>query len=418
MNSRARGRLFEATVTPEQNILDGTSATIEEDTNEELELARCKEELVHCMEEVEELKKRNEQLESRIIEMENRNEQQANEDLLRCEEEMKEVRKKNEQLESCQIDLEKRNEHLMSRTFEFDIITKHDLCVHYTGLRPQVVFILFELLEKVALTTKFTNVKILTFQNQLLLTLIKLRRNLSHHDLAFRFGVSYSTVQTVFHTIVQVLHEILFMHFMDVIPSRQKNQMFLPKCFKPYPNVRIVVDCTEIRCDKPGNMEKQKAVYSGYKESTTLKFLATCSTNGTVTFCSSSYPGSTSDKAITENTKILSQLVSGDMILADKGFLIADILPPGVSLNCPSFLNIPQFTENNVFDSRRVSRGRVHIERINVRLKRFLILSYIPQTLLSSVDRIVQLCCALVNLQNPILSECDNFFLSLHNETN
>jgi len=58
------------------------------------------------------------------------------------------------------------------------------------------------------------------------------------------------------------------------------------------------------------------------------------SPNGAVTFVSSLFPGSTSDKIITLKSGLLDQLVPGDLILADRGFLIRDIiLPPGVSLN-------------------------------------------------------------------------------------
>ena len=36
---------------------------------------------------------------------------------------------------------------------------------------------------------------------------------------------------------------------------------------------------------------------------------------------------------------IIESTVPGDMIMADKGFLIQDILPNGVSVNIPAFLN-------------------------------------------------------------------------------
>ena len=199
---------------------------------------------------------------------------------------------------------------------------------------------------------------------------------------------------------------------MNTIPSREKNKLFVPKCFEPYRNTRIVLDCTEIECDIPKNMEKQKIMFSGYKGRTTFKYEVGCANNGAVTYCSPGYPGSTSDKSIIQHSGILNHLIAGDLILADKGFLIADIIPQGVSLNIPSFLANPKFTDNEIVQSRKNSRARVHIERVNERLKRFLIIKHISHKLFASCDILVQLCCALINLQNPILGECQEFFKS------
>lgn len=313
--------------------------------------------------------------------------------------------------------LKTENERLEKKNLSFqNIVYNNELCYHYTGLRGDVVCLLRDLLEKIYETHNINSVKVLNSSDQLLLTLIRLRRNLSYKDIAFRFGVAVTTVQTVFSTTLSVLHEILFRQFMDVVPSREKNNMFIPECFKSYPNVRIVLDCTEIPCDIPKAMAKQKATYSNYKGRNTIKYQVGCAVNGCITHCSSGYPGSTSDKAIVKHSGILSQLVAGDVVLADKGFLVNDLLPPGVSLNIPSFLNDSGFTEDKIFENRSKSRARIHIERINSRIKRFLICTHIPHKLFSSCDIIVQTCCALVNLQNPVMNECTEFFKALGNK--
>ena len=46
--------------------------------------------------------------------------------------------------------------------------------------------------------------------NQLLLTLMKLRHNFGHVDLATRFNCSTATVTNIFLTIVSVLYDILY----------------------------------------------------------------------------------------------------------------------------------------------------------------------------------------------------------------
>nr|CAI5822469.1 unnamed protein product [Callosobruchus analis] len=56
-------------------------------------------------------------------------------------------------------------------------------------------------------------------------------------------------------------------------------------------------------------------------------------------------------------------MASGNLILADKGFLIADILPQGVSLSVPPVLTTPQFTPQQVVKTRTIARAKIHVER-------------------------------------------------------
>ena len=93
------------------------------------------------------------------------------------------------------------------------------------------------------------------------------------------------------------------------------------------------------------------------------------------------------------------------MILADKGFLIQDILPHGVSVNIPSFLNSGAFTESEAKATKAIAKCRIHVERANARLKDFRNLSFIPSYLRCYADILLQLCAALVNLQFPLIKE-------------
>ena len=71
----------------------------------------------------------------------------------------------------------------------------------------------------------------------------------------------------------------------------------------------------------------------------------------------------------------------GDMIMADKGFLIQDVLPNCVSLSIPPFLNNGVFTESGAKATKSIARARIHVERANARLKKFKILSFVPSYL-------------------------------------
>ena len=88
-----------------------------------------------------------------------------------------------------------------------------------------------------------------------------------------------------------------------------------------------------------------------------------------------------------------------------KGFLIQDIVPKGVYVNIPPFLEHGKFTESEVKATKSIARCRIHVERANARLKDFKILSFIPPYLRCYSDRVFQLCASLVNLQFPLIKE-------------
>ena len=110
---------------------------------------------------------------------------------------------------------------------------------------------------------------------------------------------------------------------------------------------------------------------------------------------------------------LMNQLDAGDLILADKGFLLHDVLPKGVTVNLPPFLWLPQFTDAEVAETRILARARVHIERLNAKVKKYRIMRLIPKTTFNRISMIVQTCVGLANFQNPLLkSMASDFYLS------
>ena len=92
----------------------------------------------------------------------------------------------------------------------------------------------------------------------------------------------------------------------------------------------------------------------------------------------------------------------GDLIIADKGFLIQDILPSGVSLNIPPFLH-NQFTPSEVLRTEEIGSARVHVERVNARIKNFRILNFIPHHLRIHLPILVRVIATLVNFQCSLI---------------
>ena len=175
-------------------------------------------------------------------------------------------------------------------------------------------------------------------EDQLLLTLMKLRQNYTFLHLASLFKCSRATVSNKFLTYIHILSKIS-KNLMKSVPSRH-NKMSAPNSFKKFPNCRIIFDCTNFRMAVPPQMDIQSATYSSYRSMNSLKILVGVAPNGFITYVSNAYLGSTSDKQIVAHCGLLNQLESGDMIMADKGFLIHDILPKGVSLRVEYFQSL------------------------------------------------------------------------------
>ena len=127
--------------------------------------------------------------------------------------------------------------------------------------------------------------------------------------------------------------------------------------------------------------------------------------NGVITYVSKLFPGSVSDKLIVEHSGILKQFVTGDLVIADKGFLIQDIVPDGVAVNIPPFLNNEKFTTSEVKATKSIAKCRIHVERANARIKDFKILTFIPSWLRGHADKLFQVITSLVNLQFPLIKE-------------
>ncbi|XP_062612902.1 uncharacterized protein LOC134274651 [Saccostrea cucullata] len=279
----------------------------------------------------------------------------------------------------------------------------------YTSLPFDIFSILARLLQRFTSNLKYYSEwsPTIRIEDQLLIVLMKLKLNLRDLDLAQRFCVSRPVISNIFHTIVYALHEMLFEGVVNhCFPSQLKCKGSMPKSFAEFSSARASMDALEMTQDIPSHMDMQAIAYSSYKSRHTVKALTCVAPNGSITYCSKLYPGSTSDVAIVRHSEVLKKFSAGDLILADKGFTIHDQLPQGVCLNIPAFLTSRgQFTQPEAELCYKIARARIHVERANERIKNFEILHHIPSTYRAMSTVIFQLCSSLVNLQAPLLKE-------------
>ena len=180
-------------------------------------------------------------------------------------------------------------------------------------------------------------VESISYEDQIFITLMKVRQNYTQLHLAQLFHCSVATISNIVLTFIHVLHKILFDDLMTSIPSREKNKISAPSSFRQFGSCHIVIDCTDIEVAAPGLMSKQNATYSSYRGMNSFKVIVGVAPNGVITYVSRLYPGSISDKAIVQESGLLNHLTAGDMILADKGFLIQDISTAWCLCQYPTF---------------------------------------------------------------------------------
>ena len=243
-----------------------------------------------------------------------------------------------------------------------------------------------------------------------LIVLIKLRLNLGFQDLAFRMDVSLATVTRRFYEMLDMMN--IRLKFLIHWPEREQLWKTMPMCFRAVCGIKVVaiIDCYEIKIEKPSHLVAKAATWSQYKHSNTAKIFIGISPQGVTTFISPAWGGRVSDKHLTVNSGFLSKLLPGDIMLADRGFDIAeDVARMQATLQIPAFTNgCLQLLPKDIEDTRRLANVRIHVERVigATRQRYSILMSTLPISFVKpaaigenpTIDKIVLVCSALNNL--------------------
>ncbi|CAH3159153.1 unnamed protein product, partial [Pocillopora meandrina] len=228
----------------------------------------------------------------------------------------------------------------------------------------------------------------------------ELRRGFAEKHLAHLFGISQSTVSRTFLSWINYMY--LKFGQVSIWPNREVIRATMPDSFKEkYSCTRVIIDCTEIRCQMPSSLLLNSKFFSSYKNHVTLKGLVGIAPSGAITFISQLYSGSISDREIVERSGFLKlEFDNGDTVMADKGFTIEDLLPLGVTLNIPPFLGSnSQMTAEDVIKTQEIASVRVHVERAINKIKNFHLWdSVVPLSLFGVVNQMWSVCAFLCNI--------------------
>lgn len=243
-------------------------------------------------------------------------------------------------------------------------------------------------------------------REEFFLVLCRLRRGFAEKHLAHLFGISQSTVSRTFLSWINYMY--LKFGQVSIWPNREVIRATMPDSFKEkYSCTRVIINCTEIRCQMPSSLLLNSKLFSSYKNHVTLKGLVGIAPSGAITFISQLYSGSISDREIVEQSGFLKlEFDNGDTVMADKGFTIEDLLPLGVTLNIPPFLGSnSQMTAEDVIKTQEIASIRVHVERAINKIKNFHLWdSVVPLSLFGVVNQMWSVCAFLCNIQDPLIS--------------
>ena len=244
----------------------------------------------------------------------------------------------------------------------------------------------------------------LTVKEQFVFTLIRLHHCPTLTVLCDWFGISSGSGSKIFITWILFLEkELNFL--LNFATLSEMEGIHRPQCYQKLNNLRAIIDCTELYIDTPSRPSTQRNTYSQYKSSNTFKVLVSQSPICHFNFVSHVYSGSISDKEIVRKSGFLDHLEEGDIVMADKGFNIQDILAvQGVRLMAPPMMTKSKISACASTSTRRIATSRVHIERMIRKLKIFKILRRVlPLTFKAYIGSIVKVVASLVNLQPCVI---------------
>lgn len=246
-------------------------------------------------------------------------------------------------------------------------------------------------------------------KDQLLITLMKLRRNKDDIELGMFFNISMTTVGEIFNVWINFMYYQL--KELDLWPEAAIIEDYMPKNFaKLFAKTKVIVDATETPIMKPEHVEAQSVTFSTYKNCNTVKTIVGCSPRCVTTYVSDSYGGSVSDRQIIERSTLLTQFPfkPNDQLMADRGIMVQDLFATkDVQVITPHTLKgRHQLDSQTLVYDRRVASKRIHIERIIGLAKTFMILKYpLNGHKLHLANRIIFICLIINNFRQCIISK-------------
>ncbi|XP_066924423.1 uncharacterized protein [Clytia hemisphaerica] len=312
--------------------------------------------------------------------------------------------------------LKKENENLKqnmaSSGLKFNgVKDNEDCCILLTGLKPIVLKSLMNYSMKAHNpSNKPTK---LSIEDQIMLTIIKLKHNPVFELLALLFNISLTTCIEYFWKWI----DIMFVNIKRLIKMQDRDNIFntIPAHFKcKFLRLTSIIDCFEVFVEAPSSMLARARFYSQYKKHTTIKVFISCTPLGAINFVSQCYGGRPSDIQVVKESGFHTSKyhMPGDQVLADRGFTLVEEFAAGT---CFYQKKDSIVCSRNIEISHKIASVRIHIERGLLRNQYTILKGTIPLRLLKSIkdeksssiiancDKLVVVCSVLTNLNRSII---------------
>ena len=127
-------------------------------------------------------------------------------------------------------------------------------------------------------------------EDQILLTVVRLKHNLKFELLSFLCGIEKTTAIDYFWKWV----DIMAIRLKFLIKMQDRDHIFntIPAIFEAkFPRLTSIIDCFEVFIESPGNLLARPQCYSTYKKHCTVKVFISCTPLGAINFLSKCWGG-------------------------------------------------------------------------------------------------------------------------------
>ena len=168
--------------------------------------------------------------------------------------------------------------HLSTTYDQSAFVDNDEKVLFFTGLPTyQILLVLFTFLSP-HLPVK----KSLDKFKQLMLTLMRLRLNVSTTFLSYAFNISIATASRIVTDVIDVM--FIRMKPLIIWPEREHLQKTMPMQFRKHfgKKCAVIIDCFEVFIERPSNLIARAETWSSYKHHNTVKFLIGITPQGSV----------------------------------------------------------------------------------------------------------------------------------------
>ena len=193
---------------------------------------------------------------------------------------------------------------------------------------------------------------------EVLLTLIYLRHNVSHAVVGAMFHVTADISENSFHDVVQVLRDVCPAHRWDAETKWTKKE----PSWNPETIDVILVDSFETPIARPSLPNVQRQLYSGKKKRHTIKTQIITDARGEVLAIEPGHPGPMSDQSLYRQSEAASQYPRAAR-RADLGYVgVDEMILPNKRKRGKKGIPSAELTKSQQEENQHLARMRVPVE--------------------------------------------------------